>query len=118
MCEFLVRTVDKVNDTSAALDAECLKAGDVVVVCPDGWPWSKQEQEASFWRIIKVPGMSVEEGEQFLGRETGFAKRRATKIDLAQVATDTAEKSELLAAKVVKPASVSLDVLGEDPKVL
>lgn len=68
MAELLVRVVDKIND-DPYLDAKCLKRGDVVVVCPDGWPWGKHEQHNPDWRILKVPGVSVTALQGFLAPE-------------------------------------------------
>ena len=56
MCELLVRVVDKINPTSPELNAQCMKRGDVVSVCPDGWAWSAKEQAGDPWYILKFPG--------------------------------------------------------------
>jgi len=88
MAEFLVRVADKVNPDSPYLDAKCLKRGDVVVVCPDGWPWSQLERTLPFWRIVRVPGMSLSEAEAFLAPEPGdplvnkMLQRRQFKLDV------------------------------------
>lgn len=89
MCELLVRVVDKVND-DPYLDAQCLKRGDVVVVCEDGWPWSAEEQKNPHWRIVRMPGIPAEKALAFLGPElpespedqSRVLRRRAFKFDV------------------------------------
>ena len=94
MAEFLVRVVDKVNPDSVYLDAKCLKRGDVVCVCEDGWKWSDLERKNPEWHIIQVPGMSVIEGSQFLAEEPGdpqvnqMLQRRQFKIDVDALMAD------------------------------
>ena len=69
MAEVLLRVVDKVNPNSVYLDAQCLKRGDVVVVCPDGWNWGTEELSNPHWRILKLPNIPVEQMQQFLSEE-------------------------------------------------
>lgn len=35
-------------------------AGDVIVVCADGHPWSAVERSHPDWRIVKLPGVATE----------------------------------------------------------
>lgn len=56
MAEILLRVVDKTNEDKA-LDAQCSKRGDVIVVKPDGWPWGTEELKSDFWRVVKLPGV-------------------------------------------------------------
>lgn len=107
MAELLVRVVDKVNNDSVYLDAKCLKRGDVVVVCPDGWVWSDLERKNPDWHIVKVPGMSMSEAQAFTSPEIGDPKLnlmlrpRAFKVDVDTLAK--AEKSlETTADKGIK----------------
>lgn len=89
MAEFLVRVVDKVN-SDIYLDSKCLKAGDVVVVCPDGWAWGKEELTNPDWRIVAIPAVSVTQAQAFLApeldtdptRPSRLLRRRAFRIDL------------------------------------
>lgn len=89
MCEMLVRVVDKIND-DPYLDAKCTKRGDVITIQPDGWVWSRAELNNPDWRIIKVPGVSVAQAQEFLEPEadtdpanpSAVLQRRAHKIDL------------------------------------
>jgi hypothetical protein len=121
MCELLVRTVDKVNADDKVTDNVLTKAGDVIVVCPDGWVWSETEKAAPFWTIIKVPGAPVSWGEQFLGKEitdVSNPKARAVSLDLSLLTKTTVTQDEVLAAKEVKPATVADDVLGDSKVVL
>lgn len=59
MAEALLRVVDKVN-SDFYLNIKCLKRGDVVTICPDGWEWSHEELTNPDWRIIKLPNVSIE----------------------------------------------------------
>jgi hypothetical protein len=61
MCELLVRVVDKTNATDPYADAACTKRGDVITAQPDGWVWGVQEQIDPQYRIVKVPGVSVQD---------------------------------------------------------
>ena len=92
MCEMLVRVVDKVNE-DLYLDAQCLKRGDVVVICPDGWNWSAAERKNPDWRIVQLPKVSELEASSFLGPEldedpanpSKVLRRRAFKLDVDAV---------------------------------
>ena len=57
MCEVLIRVVDNVQ-TDPILNAQCTKAGDIIHVAADGWPWGKEELINPEWRIVKLPGVS------------------------------------------------------------
>jgi hypothetical protein len=89
MAELLVRVVDKVNKASARLDAQCTKRGDVIAVQPDGWTWGKQELVNPEWRILCVPGLTVNEASPWLAPQLPEAPddtrplyRRAFHLDL------------------------------------
>lgn len=68
MAEILIRVRDKVN-TDPYLDSHCLKRGDVVSVVPDGWAWGPEELTAPYWRIVKLPRVSVNAVESLLAPE-------------------------------------------------
>lgn len=68
MAEILIRVRDKVN-TDPYLDSRCLKRGDVVCVVADGWAWGPEELTAPYWRIVKLPRVSVNAVESLLARE-------------------------------------------------
>jgi hypothetical protein len=135
MAELYLRVVDKVNATSAQLDAQCMKRGDVVVICPDGWNWGIEELKSPNHRIIKMPGVPVEKLDYLLAPELPAdplnppktLKRRMNKIDVDATAklspefnaavADSArvtpevdvkmDDTALAAAVVVKPAAVA-----------
>lgn len=56
MAEILLRVTDKTHQTEPN---RVTKRGDIIVVQADGWPWSRAEQTLSFWRIIKLPNITV-----------------------------------------------------------
>jgi hypothetical protein len=89
MCEFLLRVHDKCSEDPKK-DVRCMKRGDVVVVCPDDWNWSVMERTLPMWRIVKVPGLSVEAGEDFLAPELAHAnsRRRLFAVDLSVLPQD------------------------------
>lgn len=87
MCEFLLRVVDKVNP-DPALNIQCTKRGDIIVAVPDGWAWSAEERTNPEWRIVKVTGMPLNEGEQYTLPETGaegdvYLMKRLSFCDIA-----------------------------------
>jgi hypothetical protein len=100
MAELLVWLVDKTNPDDFYLNARQYKRGDVIAVCPDGWPWGREELNNPHWRIVKVPDMTESEASAFLGKEhdtdpstpSRTLQRRAFKIDL-----DHADAGPLLA---------------------
>lgn len=69
MAELLIRIRDKVNQDSIYLDCSCLKRGDVVTVQRDGWPWGDKELSNPDWRILAVPGTSVNVFQALLAEE-------------------------------------------------
>lgn len=89
MSEWLIRVVDKIND-DPILDAGCLKRGDVVAVCPDGWQWSRAELDNPHWRVLKLPGIHEAEARGYLQAEvntdprnpSAFLRSRAFGLDL------------------------------------
>lgn len=54
LVELLVRVVDKVNNTDPKLDAQCRKAGDVIVWKRSPAVWGIEEVKNPDWRIIKA----------------------------------------------------------------
>jgi hypothetical protein len=126
MAEFLVRIRDKVDHNPMLLGER-----EVVCVCPDGWKWSQIEQKNPDWRILKVPGMTVDEGSVFLAPEPVDAskyipRRRAFKIDPAALPADALKLSDdkrveavvevpklaLEASKTVREPLPRLDVIA------
>lgn len=87
MAELLVRVVDKTHPDAAA-DVGCLKRGDVIAVCPDGWRWGNAELRNPAWRILRVPGapeafdalLSPEVPD--LGAEDGPRRKRGFRLDI------------------------------------
>lgn len=125
MSEWLVRIRDKTLDRGfedKLLDSKCLGRGDVVVVCEDGWAWSKEERSNPDWRIIKMPNVSVSTAQAFLGAEydedprnpSPYLRRRAFKLDVdnpalgAQVVDWLKEGGKQVSLAVVA-AEVDLD---------
>lgn len=68
MAEFLIRVVDKTG-SDVYKDTKLLKAGDIVVVQPDGWEWASEELRNPDWRILKCPKVPLLQAQAFLGAE-------------------------------------------------
>lgn len=54
--EILIRIVDRIC-ADAVENRKASKAGDIVHVAPDGWPWGSMELINPEWRIVKFPGV-------------------------------------------------------------
>lgn len=120
MAELLLRIVDKIGSTPAK-DILSSKAGDVVVVCPDGWEWSQMELSSPAWKIIKMPGVDPAALNDLV--RIGNGRRRDRKIDLSGPAAvrllaapnplvlTPAQITIVMALRVTKPALAPI-VLG------
>lgn len=94
MAELLIRVKDKTNADDPDADRLCSKRGDVVVVCPDGHPWSEAERTAPYWRIVKLPGIDPADLDELIRPEIDdtppepgqppmrLLRRRAAALDL------------------------------------
>ena len=107
MCELLILALNKVSPDPYR-DSKLYKRGDVICVQPDGWLWGKQELANPLFRIVKVPGVSLEQASAFLGSEhdvdptnpSRLLQNRAFRIDLdalpgAAALTDQKRKNPL-----------------------
>lgn len=89
MAEILLRVKDQINE-DIYKTARSTQRGDVISVQVDGWQWGTQEKIDPQYRILKLPNLSVIEGENFLGEEletdirnpSRTLQRRQFKIDL------------------------------------
>lgn len=70
MAEMLVRVIDKYEGADERIKTKTTMRGDVIVVNPDGWPWSEIERTAAQWVILKV-NATVEKCQQLRARELG-----------------------------------------------
>lgn len=68
MAEFLIMLNDPGAETPDELKQFRYYRGDIVVVKPDNWSWGSEEKPPKFG-LIKVPGMTVEEAQQWLVSE-------------------------------------------------
>jgi hypothetical protein len=83
MAELLIRVVDKVQPDPVKAE-RLLRAGDVVSVCPDGWPWTVIERTNSEWRIIRV-NLLATTVEALIARSSNplVRRRREWKLDFS-----------------------------------
>ena len=79
MAELFVRLVDKVHPDPYR-DVHCLKRGDVVVACPDGWSWGRLERASMDHLIVSVPALSLEEAQGMLGPELDVDSRQPSRV--------------------------------------
>ena len=70
MAELLVMVEDRVSPDPHR-NVKLPKRGDVVVACPDGWPWSPAERTAPFWTIVRCPGLPADATSGLLAPEPG-----------------------------------------------
>jgi hypothetical protein len=93
MAEILLRVVDRVNTESAVKDRQCTKAGDVIVIKPDGWPWGTKELINPDWRIVKLVGVDPKSIEDFLAEDRNgdiLIRPRIRGIDMSRTVVQTA----------------------------
>lgn len=90
MAELLIRVVDKAVDNPNRVNGyTCMKAGDIVSVCPDGWGWTDAEKTNPDWRIVRVP-LLVSEVTALLTNGDGnptiqLVNKRKSKIDFTSL---------------------------------
>lgn len=90
MCELLVRVIDKINHDDPYLDVQCTKRGDVIVIVPDGHVWGVMEQLDPQYRIVKLPGVPVDDVASLIAPEpetdpqnpNRMLQRRLFRLDL------------------------------------
>ena len=143
MAELLVRVIDKVNE-DFYLNLKCTKRGDVIVACPDGWAWGKEEVRDPNYRIFQIPDMTLSEALALCSPEIDInpetpsrtLQRRMAKLDLDNASLPTAIKdfladgsrrvaaltvplaiAEVRALKVVKPTVADPAIFGNSPGV-
>jgi hypothetical protein len=68
MCELLVRVIDKIGTTKDD-DALLTKRGDVIDLRPDGWNWGTGELLNPDWRILRVPGVPVDQATSIVASD-------------------------------------------------
>lgn len=90
MAEVLIRIREKPGIRADLLPMN-FNRGDVVVVCPDNWPWSVEELTNPDWRIIALPLISEKQLEQFIlprTRVTPLGDREITRKRNAKINLD------------------------------
>lgn len=124
MCELLVRIQDNPLTGDAATDCQRTMRGDVIVAMPDGHDWTPRERQSPHWVIVKVPEMSLAEGEALASPELPqegkrFHRKKAFHIDssllprvaeMREVITLSAE--DVRKAKRRKPPVADPHVIG------
>lgn len=72
MAELLVKARDNAHPDPVKDRAGCYKAGDVVVVRPDGHPWGREEGPPQFV-IVKLAGVPVADVARYTAPEMNAA---------------------------------------------
>jgi hypothetical protein len=129
MPEMLVQVIDR-SSPDPLIDCRCFKAGDVIVVCPDGWAWSDAELNNPEWRIVSV-ALPTDEAEAFAQDEAGdmiqnpLLQIRGSNIDIdalpvaarlkmrgQRAGTVTILPAVLRLARLIKARRANLQILG------
>lgn len=75
MAELLVFNRDNRHSDPAKERRGCHKAGDIIVIMPDGWRWGREEvrpaDKGGVFRLVKVPGIGRYELERHIQRRFG-----------------------------------------------
>lgn len=121
MAELLVRVADKQKSGDPYKDRHLSGAGCVIVIMPDGHPWSDAER-SSPWRVIKLPGISAALLSQFTSGDLGYGvpenelsnkvlRRWAHKLDLDAIDTLLSD-AEMIADMKTRPIRALSRVLA------
>ena len=82
MAEFLICNRETNGTKDPALNlTECWHLHDVVLVMPDGHKWGREERNPEKFRILKVPGLSVEEAREYARPPSEKNRRSAYTYD-------------------------------------
>lgn len=109
MPEMLVQVIDRASN-DPLIDCRCYKAGDVIVVCPDGWGWTPEELNNPEWRIVSV-ALPMAEAEAFAQDETGDQLQ----FPLLQIRGTSINIDALPAAAIVKMRGVRAGMVTVTP---
>lgn len=116
MSEALVQIKEKAGFDPIA-NALADRPGDVIVVCPDGWPWTKEELTNPEWCVLKMPGQPVGALNSMCPPVFDAAGRMVSKhaqnfdmtnitvsglLKTGEVIADASQKTTLLASVVTK----------------
>lgn len=93
MCELLIVYSGQIN-SDPVMDCQVLKAGDVITIQEDGWPWGVGELTNPNWRVFRVAGTPAASAFAFLGPEVDsdpanpnmFKRQRAFSLELTNPA--------------------------------
>ncbi len=70
MCELLIRVTDKTPATGhPSRDQYRSVRGEVIFAAPEGSYWGPGDRGNPEWRIVRVPGMTVDEGRSMMMSE-------------------------------------------------
>lgn len=108
--EALIRVVDKGEAE------DCSKAGDVIAICPDNWPWSPAELTNPDWRIVRVNILQAQ-ADAFLAKANSplVVRRREWRVEFSLLPNPalftgertqdiiTLTRAQVVAAAVKKP---------------
>jgi len=96
MAEMLISLKSKTNAAEPVKNNQLYQRGDIIVIMPDGHPWSKTERETPEWRILQVPGDPESFASLVRAEENTRADwlRRLKTLDLEHVIWSTEQKDE------------------------
>lgn len=98
MAELFIRT----RASPDGVTKDRYAVGDVIVIVPDGHPWSKLELNHGAAKIVKVPGVDPGSLSGLLASDDVKGLKRAQSLDLSKVSKNTTSAAEISSATVVK----------------
>lgn len=136
MCEMVISVIDKVSD-EPEVDCALPKRGVVIDVFEDDHAYGRMELTHPMFRILKLPGVSMDYARSFLGKEIADhprALKRLFHIDLdhpdvpADLKAHLADDSRTVPYHVVDQATITAlkrqrpvddpSVIGQPPHII
>jgi len=107
MAELLVKAISA-SHMDPLKDLTCYKAGDPVVVQPDGHVWGAEEGLPRFW-IIKVPSVTVAQALAYLERSPDRTDRlrRLWRLNVSSLPGNVRNQLQNTGTITVTPAQIA-----------
>lgn len=133
MCRFVIRAEPKLASTDEDINQNQRIVGDMIECLPDGMHPGTEVMSDPRWRIVDVPGMTVEEGQAYCAPEakdideTLAVRKNACSADLSKIETDNPKaRQEIITVTpayfrnrvTVKPRVQKPREVGKSPRVL
>lgn len=105
--EILVKAISATH-ADPAKDLACYKAGDPVVVQPDGHVWGAEEGLPRFW-VVKVPSVTVAQALAYLERNPDWTDRlrRLWRLNVSSLPGNVRNQLQNTGTITVTPAQIA-----------